>query len=223
MPRRLFILIAVLLAVLLFSWLRWRDRSSREQPEVSLAPEIVKLPVDFTNRTFDPAMPPADMPPLTAGESAECDSNFLSSANIGGETRPTDATHAAVTVTRIKVTLQLKITIWAPAGATRHLIEHEEGHRQISEYYYQTAEKVAERIAAPYLGKQVEVTGANLDAESRQSLQQMANEITDEYNKELSPEPAQLLYDSITDHGRNGVVSKDAAAHAIRNVDMEAR
>lgn len=221
MLRRPLILLSVLLAVLIFSWLRWRDERSREQLAVSPAPEILKLPVDFTNRTFDPAMPPADMPPLAAGESAECDSNFLSSARVGGETRPTDATHAAVTVTRIQVTLQLKIAIWTPADATRHLIEHEEGHRQISEYYYQTAEKVAERIAAPYLGKQVQITGANLDAESTPLLQEMAHEITDEYNKELNPGPAQLLYDSITDHGRNGVASRDAAAHAIQNVAME--
>src|SRR5260370_41375724 len=31
-------------------------------------------------RTFDPAAPPADMPPLSTGESAECESNFVSNA-----------------------------------------------------------------------------------------------------------------------------------------------
>jgi len=102
---------------------------------------------------------------------------FLSNANVSGQTRRTDSTHATVTLTQIKATLQLNITIWMPPDVTPHVIEHEEGHRQISEYYYQTAEKIAERVAATYMGKQVEIAGADLDAESIKALQQMAAEI----------------------------------------------
>jgi len=101
------------------------------------------------------------------------------------------------------------------------VIEHEEGHRQISESYYQTADRVAERIAATYIGKQVEIAGADLSAESTRALQQMAADITDEYKRELNPGPTQLLYDSITDHGRNQVVVKDAVAHALKNTIIE--
>ena len=184
-------------------------------------PIIDKQPVAFASRTFDPAAPPADMPPLASGESAECDSQFLSSASVRGESRETDATHATVTITQIKVTLQLNINIWVPTGVTQHVIEHEDGHRQVSEYYYQTAGKLAERIAATYMGKQVEITGTDLGVESSKMLQQMATAITDEYNKELNPGPAQLLYDAITDHGRNEVVVKDAVAHALKNTAIE--
>jgi len=184
-------------------------------------PTINKQPVAFANRKFDPAAPPTDMPPLAPGESAECDSNFLSNASVRGESRQTDATHATVTITQIKMTLQLNINIWVPTGVSQHVIEHEDGHRQVSEYYYQTADKLAERIAAAYMGKQVEVSGADLGAESRKMLQQMATDITDEYNKELNPGPAQLLYDAITDHGRNEVVVKDAVAHALKNTTIE--
>jgi len=90
------------------------------------------------------------------------------------ESRQTDATHATVTITQIKMTLQLNINIWVPTGVSQQVIEHEEGHRQVSEYYYQNADKLAERIAATYMGKQVEITGADLGAESRKMLQQMA-------------------------------------------------
>ncbi len=100
------------------------------------------------------------------------------------------------------------------------MIDHEEGHRQISEYYYQAADKVAERIAATYLGKQLDVTGTNLDDESSKLLQKIATEFTDEYNKELNPEPTQLLYDSITDHSRNDVVAKDAVTQVLMNVTI---
>jgi hypothetical protein len=220
LPLRRLIVTCVLLGLLIIGWLVWRDSSSRHQPREASAPAITKQPVAFASRTFDPAAPPADMPPLASGETAECDSEFLSSASVRGEPRQTDTTHATITITQIKMTLQLNINIWVPAGATQHLLEHEEGHRQISEYYYQTADKVAERISATYMGKQVEITGADLGAESTKMLQQVAADITDAYKRELNPGPTQLLYDSITDHGRNEVV-KDAVAHAVKNIAIE--
>ena len=215
------IVLCILLGVLIIAWLTWRDFSSRRKLREAPVLTINKQPVALAILTFDPAAPPTDMPPLAPGENAECDSDFLSNASVRGESRQTDATHATVTITQIKVTLQLNIHIWAPTGATQHVMEHEEGHRQISEYYYQTADKLAERIAATYIGKQVEITGADLGAESSKMLQQMASDITDEYNKELNPGPTQLLYDAITDHGRNEVVVKDAVAHALRNITIE--
>jgi hypothetical protein len=218
---RSLIVLCVLLGMLIFVCFMWRDFSSRRQLGEASAPTINKQPVAIVNRTFDPATPPADMPPLAPGETAECDSEFLSNASVRGESRQTDATHATVTITQIRMTLQLNINIWVPTGVSQHVIEHEEGHRQISEYYYQTADKVVERIAATYMGKQVEITGADLGAESSKMLRQMATDITDEYKRELNPGPAQLLYDAITDHGRNEVVVKDAVAHALKNVAIE--
>jgi hypothetical protein len=221
LPSRGLLVLCVLLGVLILGWLTWRDFRSRRLLREAPLPTINKQPVVLANRTFDPATPPTDMPPLASGENAECDSNFLSSASVRGESRQTDATHATVTIVKIKVTLQLNISIWVPTGVTQHVIEHEEGHRQISEYYYQTADKLAERIAATYLGKQVEIDGTDLDAESSKMLQQMAADFTDEYNKELNPGPTQLLYDAITDHGRNEVVAKDAVTHALKNIAIE--
>jgi hypothetical protein len=218
--RRVLVL-CVLLGVLIFGCLACRESSTRLEPGDASAPAIAKQPVAFARHTFDPAVPPANMPPLSANETAECDSEFLSSASVRGESRQSDAAHATVTVTQVKMTLQLNINIWVPVGATQHVIEHEEGHRQISQSYYQTADKVAERIAATYMGKQVDIAGVDLSAESNKMLQQMASDINDEYKRELNPGPTQLLYDSITDHGRNEVVVKDAVAHALKNTAIE--
>lgn len=215
------IVLCVLMGLLMFGWLTWRKSSSRQQLGQASVPTINKQPVAFASRTFDPAAPPDNMPPLAQWETAECDSDFLSSASVRGESRQTDATHATVTITQVKMTLQLNINIWVPTGVTQHVIEHEEGHRQISESYYQTADRVAQRVAATYIGKQVEITGADLSAESNKMLQQKAADITDEYKRELNPGPTQLLYDSITDHGRNEVVVKDAVAHALKNATIE--
>ena len=221
MPLRGVIVFCVLLAGLIAGWLVWRSFSSRHQLNEHSGSTISKQPIVLVTHTFDPASPPADMPPLGSGENAECDSDFRSSASVRGESQPTDATHATVTITHVTLTLQLNINIWVPTGVTQHVLDHEDGHRQISEFYYQTADQLAERIASTYLGKQVEITGTDLDAASNKMLQEMAADVTEEYNKELNPGPTQLLYDAITDHGRNEVVVKDAVAHALKNISIE--
>jgi hypothetical protein len=161
------------------------------------------------------------MPSLNRGENAACDSDFSSNATVAGQTRQTDASHATLIVAHIKMDLQLNVTIWVPNAVSPHVSEHEEGHRQISEYYYQTADELAERIASAYVGRQVEIAGTDLQTESQKFLQQTAAAITADYSRELNPAPAQLLYDSITDHSRNEVVVKDAVEHAIKNASVE--
>ena len=213
--------LCALLGLLVFGWLAWRNFSSTRQLRELSAPTIVKQPVAYASHTFDPTAPPADMPPLTGGEIAACDSDFESNASVRGESLEADATHATITITQVKITLQLNINVWVPAGATQRVLEHEEGHRQISEYYYKTADKLAETIAAEYLGRRIEISGPDLGIEFNKALQQTAREIGDEYNKQLNPGPTQLLYDSITDHGRNDTVVQDAVAHAIKNVIVD--
>ena len=221
MRRLLILLLCILLGIAILGWFRWRDSAVPRRPSETATPAVIKLPVNFAQRSFDPANPPADMPPLTGNENAECETNFLSNATANANTRQTDATHGILTVTQVRMTLRLNITIWVPDAASEHVLEHEEGHRQISEYYYQSADKLAERIATKYIGRQLDVTGTDLDAESKKLLQQLAAEITAEYGKELNPEPTQLLYDNITDHSRNGVDAKDAVSHALKNVLIE--
>lgn len=221
MPARRVIVLCLLLGGLTLGWLFWRGRSPLRASGKTARAKITKQPVNFASRTFDPNNPPPEMPSLGTGEEAECDSNFLSNANVAGQTQKTDATHAFVTIKQIDVNLQLNITIWAPANATPHVTEHEEGHRQIAEYYYQNADQLADRIADEYMSQVVEISGTDLEAESSKALQEIATDITDEYNKELNPGPTQLLYDSITDHSRNEVVVKDAVASAIKNVAAE--
>ena len=220
-PLRRILVFCLLLGLVILGWLNWPGVTSRPQPRQAAVPTIVKQPVNFASRTFDPLNPPSDMPPLNSGENAECVSDFGSNANVGGQTLRTDATHATLTVTQVSVTLLLNITIWVPTDVTPRVIEHEEGHRQISEYYYQTADKLAAQIAANYVGKQVEITGTDLNAASMEALKQMGAEITDEYVRELNPDPTQLLYDSITDHSRNGVAAQDAVDHALKNISIE--
>jgi len=215
--RRYILLVCVLVGVLAIGWRLWRGAASREQGGDESAVTIDKEPVNFATRTFDPANPPAEMPPMSAGEEAVCDSNFLSSVSVVGQSLETDGARELVTIRQVKVTLRLNITIWVPIDATQHVIDHEQGHREISEYYYQGADKIAERIATAYIGRRQLVSGADLQDESNQWLGQMGNEITDEYNTELNPNPAQQRYDLMTDYSRNQVVAADAVAQVLKD------
>ena len=201
-------------------WLLWRGAASRQQGEATSAVTIDKQPVNFASRTFDPANPPPEMPPMAPGEEAVCDSNFLSNVSVVGQTLQTDGARELVTIRQITVTLQLKITIWVPSDASQHVIDHEEGHREISEFYYQGADKLAERIAAAYIGKKQLFSGADPQGESNKWLEQTGTEITDEYNTELNPAPAQRRYDLMTDYIRNGVVAKDAVAQVLKDAAL---
>jgi hypothetical protein len=211
LQRLLVILIAFILAgVAALVWFRSRsDAPSVESAAQNVMPIIEKQPPVISTRHFNPASPPSDMPPLHPGELAECDANYMSGAVVSGRTRGFGG-HATLTVTQVKVTLQLAITIWVPDDVTQHVLEHEEGHRQIAEFYYASADQLAGRIAASYIGKQIAVTGG--EAEANQSLQKIGADITDEYNKQLDPNPAQLRYDDITDHARNDTPVQDAVA-----------
>jgi hypothetical protein len=219
--RRVIFLCALLAAVVFGSWLVWRSSSLRRESGVAESPTITKQPIHFTNRPFDPGNPPSDMPQFAPDELAVCDSNFLSNANVGGDAHETDSTHAIVTITSVNVNLQLDVTIWAPVNVSQHVVEHEQGHREISEHFYRNADKLAAKIAAPYLGKKFEISGTDLQGELSKALQKMGSEIAEEYSRELNPNPTQLRYDAITDHSRNDVSAKDAVAQALRETGIK--
>ena len=207
-----FALLGVLFIVAVALW----HFSSRKPEAAASAPQIVKQAATVTRHTFDPAAPPADMPPLVAPETAECDTNYISDASVSGRSRKLDATHAEVTVTGVKVMLELKVNIWVPEGVTQQVIEHEEGHQQISEHYYRDADKVAEKVAAEHIGEKMSVSGPDLEAGINTALQKIGAEITAEYNRKLNPNAAQQRYDDITDHSRYDIAASDAVARALK-------
>ena len=183
-----------------------------EPPKV----EIVKVPAQVGTRYFDPKRPPRDRPPLRGPEEAVCAGDFLSDASVGAQAQMTDATHAKATINRVKVTLQLNMTIWLPNNPQKWTVEHEEGHRQISEYYYRDAEAIARRIAESYLGKTVDISGKDLRRALSATVGKIAEEITNEYNRQMPVETTQDRYDTITEHSRKDISETDAVAQALK-------
>jgi hypothetical protein len=188
-----------------------------EQPQV----EIVKMPAQIGTRYFDPKRPPRDRPPLTGPKEAVYAGDFLSDAAVGGQVMQTDATHAKARINRIKVTLQLNITTWLPNNPQQWIVEHEEGHRQILEYYYRNAEVIARRIAEPYLGKTIDLSGADLRNALSTAIDKIKEEITNEYKRQMPVETTQDRYDTITEHSRNNIPVPDAVAQALKDTYPE--
>ena len=149
-------------------------------------------------------------------EEAVCAGDFLSDASVGAQAVQTDATHAKATINRIKVTLQLNITVWLPNNPQKWTVEHEDGHRQISEYYYRNAEVVARRAAGPYLGKTVDISGPDLRRALSAAVGKIAEEITNEYNRQMPVETTQDRYDQITEHSRKEIPVPGAVAQALK-------
>ena len=188
-----------------------------EQPQV----EIVKMPAQLDTRYFDPERPPRDRPPLTGPEEAVSAGDFLSDASVSGQVLQIDATHAKGTINRIKVTLQLNITTWLPNNPRKRTVEHEEGHRQILEYYYRNAEVIARRIAEPYFGKTIDLSGADLRNALSAAIDKIAEEITNEYKRQMSVETTQDRYDAITEHSQKEIPVPDAVAQALKETYPE--
>lgn len=202
----------VVVALLLFPW---APSVYADQPQV----EIVKIPAQVGTRYFDPKRPPRDRPPLSGPEEAVCAGDFLSDVSVGAQAVQTDATHAThakATINRVKVTLQLDMTIWLPNNPQKWTVEHEEGHRQISEYYYRNAEVVARRVAEPYIGKTFEISGQDLRRALSAAVGKIAEEITNEYNRQMPVETTQDRFDEITEHSRKEIPVPDAVAQALR-------
>lgn len=188
-----------------------------EQPQV----EIVKMPAQIGTRYFDPKHPPRDRPPLTGPEEAMCVGDFLSDASVGGQVMQIDASHAKARINRITVTLQLNITTWLPNNPQQWIVEHEEGHRQILEYYYRNAEVIARRIAEPYFGKTIDLSGADLRNALSTAIDKISDEITSEYKRQMPVDTTQDRYDTITEHGRKEIPVPDAVAQALKETYLE--
>lgn len=173
-------------------------------------------PVTVTHRTFDPAHQPPEMPHLTPPETAVCVGNFLANASVSARATSTDATHAAATITHIDVTLNLDITIWTPKNATKTVIDHEEGHRKISEYFYKDAAEIAREIALPYLDKKYPLNGSDINGKLTELTNRVARDVVGAYSDRMIVKPTQVRYDEITDHSRKNIPVDEAIAQAIR-------
>jgi hypothetical protein len=172
---------------------------------------------DIEHRKFDRDHPSSDMPPLEPEEAAVTKSVFGTatqfSVQVEGEQKRGAKTVAKVKVTSVTIDLSLKITIWLPNGPPKVIVDHEEGHRQISEYFYKDADKIARRIAQSYLGQVYDAEGTDVETATRGALDKSINELSQKYMAETQnlSVRANQIFDELTQHSRNQKISVDKA------------
>jgi hypothetical protein len=169
--------------------------------------KINRAAPEVEHKRFDRNSPPSDMPTLEPGEAAVTRSIFgiVSEAEVRSVSEEDGGGKRTVKskITAITLNLSLKNTIWLPNDAPKTIVDHEEGHRQISESFYKDAERIAREIAQKYIGQA-------LDGESSEKAM---NEMSQKYmaqTQSLSVR-ANIIFDELTDHSRNQKISVERA------------
>lgn len=178
---------------------------------------IKKNPPKITRQSFDPKRPPARMPKLTPPESGVCHFEFTCDAGLETFVDQIDARTVEIEVDAVDMILELEIDIWAMNGAPKKLLAHEEGHRQIAEHYYKTAEIVARELGKKMIGRKARGTGANKQAATNDANHKLLSELNLAYMNETRARcsACQKRYDKITNHSLIPIPEADAIAQAL--------
>jgi hypothetical protein len=178
---------------------------------------IRKKTAKVETKIFDPRNRPKDMPALRKDEAAITETGFACAVQIEVESTVTGDKAIKTKIVGIRVDVRLEITEWLPKGASKKIRDHEDAHRIISEHYYQQAETLAEDLAKPYIGKQLEVKSKD---DIQPAIKKAATEYCEAYLSaiEKPSQKAQEKFDEITDHGRNKVPEKRAVQQALDSV-----
>lgn len=181
---------------------------------------VDKKPPVVMRRPFDPAHPPAEMPPMQPGEAAVTQSQFDCSINltytvIGRKTTATGQCTTSLQVKGVAVNLELKTTVWLPTAAPAKLAAHEEGHRQIDERIYADADKAAREIGTALDGEVLEGEGADCAAAESSATRSAADRLCRDYLRRVAGRAGRVgeIYDQITAHGTR---AKPAEREAIQ-------
>lgn len=188
-----------------------------------------KAPVTRT-RTFDPNSPPPEAR-IGDNEQATTKRVFKISAGVAYQVVSQGAAaggqwSATIRIDSVKVELGLETTIFLPKDARDKLVAHEQGHREISEAVYQAdAETTARRLAAPLVGQTFTATGPDPDTAASNASKVALQRLNDDYMAAVGSRASEVnvMYDKLTDHGRNQVSEADAIQEAFKNVDKAAK
>lgn len=188
--------------------------------DLAAKPAVAKIkisPPTVAYKTFPVGRPPMHAKGVDKGEAGLCQTEIACQVGLEGETPPISLGEAHATLRSVSFTVSAKITIWCQQGYTPAIMEHEETHRAISEYYYAKAHSVAQRLADNAIARELPLTGPKDKALDR-ALTQLQGKLLDEFMRQIyqRSEYAQDRFDAITDHGRNGVTNADAKTQSIR-------
>jgi hypothetical protein len=183
---------------------------------------IHKAAPTVAQRTFDPKHPPRDIPVMVPGEAGLTHYEYTTDIAVAGDTDVLGPGSVNVTIDTADINLSLPITVWLENNAPQTMVQHENGHVAISEYYYANIDVYARRAGQAVMGKTF--SGAGKDKQSAEddatnkAIQQITKAILDQTR--VRAVAGNDRYDQITNHGRNPGSQADAATQA-ENQDPE--
>lgn len=169
-----------------------------------------------SHQIFNPNHLPRQMPPLVPGEAGLCHYEYTTDIQTGGDVETLGPGQVKVTVDSVQINLSLPITIFTASNAPKRIMEHEEGHRQICEYYYANIDIYARRAAQSVIGQTFSGKGKDkqsaVDDAMDQAISGIRKQILDQTRVRCVA--ANDRYDTITNHSRNPGSQAEAAQKA---------
>ena len=179
-------------------------------------------------RRFDPRNPPPDLPPLGPRADAITQSRFGCAASVQytvvsrrpdargrrGERGAERGCTATARIESMEVKVDLEVTIWVPTNASPKLLEHEEGHRVISErVYHEAAAAAALAEARKLIGRTVTAHGDDCKAAADAAIKEANEKFCQAYLDATSGWSTRVgnRYDVLTSHGRRSRPDVDEA------------
>ena len=167
-------------------------------------------------RRFDPKHPPRDIPVFVPGEGGLVHYEFTTDIAVAGDTDTLGPGSVNVIIDTADINLSVPITMWLENNPPQRIVEHENGHVAIVEYYYANIDVYARQAAQAVMGKTF--SGAGKDKQSAEDdathkvTQQIEQYILD--RTRVRAVACNDRYDKITDHSRNPGSQADAVAQA---------
>jgi hypothetical protein len=132
-----------------------------------------------------------------------------------------------LSVETVSISLGLSCHIIEPAHPYEFVSRHEEGHRKISEYYYQFGPQVAKRLGESIIGREFSVNVSDVDTARAQALAQAKSVVQGEYMTRLARPAmeANRYYDQLNDpegaHIDVDQAVQQAIAKYVNQIDLQ--
>jgi hypothetical protein len=170
--------------------------------------KVTKAPAAAETKRFDPKNRPSDMPASRGNEEGAVSAKFILTTQPGFTpgTKKQEADgkwSANIRTQQMGMQLSLKLQVWIPEGINAQAKAHLEGHRQIVEEIYKTADKTAAKIGQTYVGRGGKGTGDSAEAAYKDALKTLMESLASEYMAatEKRADRIQEIYDELTDFG----------------------
>jgi hypothetical protein len=190
---------------------------------------VERVPPTVQRITFDRAHPPPSMRTMHADESAFTQYDFNCAVHVKydivRQTRRDGQVEVVARIHAVQVKLTLEDRIYVPDNANVPLRAHEEGHREINEHVFDTAEPIARELATKIMQKDWSASGADADQAGKHATDAAVKELCDEYLEQIAGRATRVgqFYDEITAHGTRPIAITKAIQQAFeRDLDRGA-